>query len=319
VNNLNVSVLLPTTGRSFLLESIASVLASKGLQNLEVIVIDDSEKQDLKLDIEQVTIIRTGGKKGYLEALNLGAAKAKFDYVALMNDDDLISPDRLIKQAHILDSNDVGFCVAKLKKFKNDSRYELNNWLYLLNYSSYDSLCLILGPIGADATLMLNTRVVPTKCFEGIRMNQFGDWKFALQNYRKFGIKGLNEVAYHYRQHKNQLTAASVSSESIHDIYVEALKVINELNLPDISFRNFCQLTIPRHFGETANKKDITKILNWFESINWSELSPNPRFIQRIFLFKIIALALSMGISFRVCFIIGLRISRIVFKEMRIN
>ena len=319
MNNLNVSVLLPTTGRSFLLESISSVLASKGLKNLEIIVIDDSEKQDLKLDIEKVTIIRTGGNVGYLEALNIGAAQAKFDYVALMNDDDLISPDRLIKQAHILASNDVGFCVAKLKKFKINSRFKLNNWLYMLNYTNYDPLCLILGPIGADATLMLNTRVVPMNCFESIRMDQFGDWKFALQNYRKFGIKGLNEVAYHYRQHSEQLTATSVSHESIHDIYLEALKVMNELNLPDIGFRNFCQLTVPRHFGETANKIDLTKILDWFESINWSKLSPNPRFMQRIFLFKIIALALSMGISFRICFIIGLRASRIVFSEMRIN
>ena len=123
VNKVDVSVLLPTTGRNSLLESISSVLASEGLKNLEIVLIDDSEKQDLNLDIEKVIIKRTGGNKGYLEALSLGAMQAKYEYIAIMNDDDLISSDRLIKQANILAINKVGFCITKLKKFKTGEKY----------------------------------------------------------------------------------------------------------------------------------------------------------------------------------------------------
>ena len=317
MNELNVTVLLPTIGREFLNASVVSVLASRGLGDLELIVIDDSVKQDVSLDHADVIVVRTGGNKGYFSALNLGAMQATHDYVALMNDDDLISPNRLFKQAEVLASNNVGFCVSKLKKFAAGYIFHANNWVPMLNYNSYDPLSLAFGPIGADATLMMNSRIVPRNCFKNISLDQFGDWQFALQFYRTYGIKGLNEVTYFYRQHGNQLSALEGSREPILEIYDGVMKFLQTLNLPILEFKNFCQLTVPRHYGFTAEASDFQKLFQWFKSVDWQVKSQNPNFIKSVFFFKMLGLSFSSKIPIRDKVLVLARMSLLTFFEKR--
>ena len=58
---MNVSVIIPTTGRDSLDDSINSVM-SQSKKVLEIIVVDDSTSQSVQLD--DCLVIRTGGSRG---------------------------------------------------------------------------------------------------------------------------------------------------------------------------------------------------------------------------------------------------------------
>lgn len=107
-----VSVLIPVyNGTDFLDQAIDSVLKST-YKNFEIILVDDgstdlSKQKCLSYQKKNKKIHFYGFKinKGMTRCLNFGVKKAKGKYIARINQDDIMEPNRLTRQVEFLEKN----------------------------------------------------------------------------------------------------------------------------------------------------------------------------------------------------------------------
>lgn len=99
----DVSVVIPTRNRSALLTmTLRSVLRQRNV-DLEVIVVDEASSDDTAgaiaaLADDRIRMIRNDIALGVATARNRGAAEARGDWLAFLDDDDLWAPDKLVRQ-----------------------------------------------------------------------------------------------------------------------------------------------------------------------------------------------------------------------------
>jgi len=100
-----IAVILPTVGRITLQQTLASIYGQK-YQDFQVLVVDDSIKQDTKVDCHSnLVLLQTGGGKGVSYARNMGANFANSEWLAFIDDDDVWHPDKLQNQISYANSN----------------------------------------------------------------------------------------------------------------------------------------------------------------------------------------------------------------------
>jgi len=120
VSSPQVSVVIPTRDRWPLLSESAlrSVLAQRGV-DLEVIVVDDGSRDETPdrvsaLGDSRVRLVRHESPQGVAAARNAGIAGARGTWVALLDDDDLWAPTKVVRQleAARADGADFVYCGA---------------------------------------------------------------------------------------------------------------------------------------------------------------------------------------------------------------
>lgn len=138
-NSPLVSIITPTyNARSYVKEAIDSALAQTH-RNIEIIVVDDGSTDNTKeivvpyVEKKQIKYIyqKNGGISA---ARNAGIKKAKGEYIALLDADDVFLPEKIKKQVTHLESNpscDVSYC--DLHHFWDDKPDDLMK----LNYKYY--------------------------------------------------------------------------------------------------------------------------------------------------------------------------------------
>ena len=100
---MDVSVVVPTRNRSALLAmTLRSALAQRDV-DMEIIVIDEGSTDDTPallgaLGDSRVRVIRHETPRGVSAARNHGAAEARGDWIAFLDDDDLWAPEKLALQ-----------------------------------------------------------------------------------------------------------------------------------------------------------------------------------------------------------------------------
>jgi len=112
-----ISVIIPTYNRAKLLNmSLASVL-NQTYKNIEIIVVDDGSKDNIKEIINKlkdyrIKFIKLKINKAPSYARNLGIKKSKGEFISFQDSDDFIHEDKLEKQIINLKSNnaDLDFC-----------------------------------------------------------------------------------------------------------------------------------------------------------------------------------------------------------------
>lgn len=120
-----VTVLLPVhNGSKFLKEAIESVLGQT-LTDFELVIVDDMSVDDTPLIIRsysdpRIQYIRSDKRLKLAGALNLGISRAKGEFVARMDADDICCKDRLEKQvAHMRKYKDLILCGSAIESFGN--------------------------------------------------------------------------------------------------------------------------------------------------------------------------------------------------------
>lgn len=99
----DVSVIVPTHNRSELLRQTLHTVLWQERVDLEVIVVDDGSTDDTSdvvrgIDDERVKLVRHAVAEGVSAARNRGAAEARGEWLAFVDDDDLWAPDKLASQ-----------------------------------------------------------------------------------------------------------------------------------------------------------------------------------------------------------------------------
>ncbi len=116
-DNHLISVIIPAYNRkSFIEEAIRSV-KSQNYKNLEVLVVDDGSTDGTYEILKKyhaegsIRLFHHPGRlnRGQSRSINLGLEKAKGEYVAILDSDDMFAPNKLVEQAAILIMNpDIG-------------------------------------------------------------------------------------------------------------------------------------------------------------------------------------------------------------------
>ena len=117
MNKPLVSVVIPNyNGEQFVSETLETVL-NQTYQHFEIVVVDDCSTDRSPEIIEgycrndpRVRLIRLDENKGVANARNCGILQAKGDYIALLDNDDLWTEDKLERQVRLAGKADIVYC-----------------------------------------------------------------------------------------------------------------------------------------------------------------------------------------------------------------
>lgn len=111
-NQIFVSVVIITKNRAkLLLDAIRSVL-NQSYENFELLIVDDGSEDDTEEAVKQFADLRIRYVKkeasGIPKSRNIGVQMAKGEYIVIMDDDDLMMPDRIQEQLDCLSDGSSG-------------------------------------------------------------------------------------------------------------------------------------------------------------------------------------------------------------------
>lgn len=148
----------------FVLEAIESVLAQT-FPDFEVIVIDDASTDTSpeaidSFDDSRIVVLHNASRMGASESRNRGIAIARGNYVAILDADDAMTPDRLAKQVSFLDSHpECGAVVGGYRKIDVEGRVLRNDVLPPTTHTGI-ALGLRWGPTFSHGTLIVRRKLL---------------------------------------------------------------------------------------------------------------------------------------------------------------
>lgn len=134
LKNIRFSILVPAyeTSREYLSALIESVMAQT-YSNWELIIADASKSEQVKQVVDsfqcsQIVYVKLKKNGGISENTNEGLKKATGEYVALLDHDDLLTPDALFEMALVLEKQEYEFVYSDEDKMSGDGNtfYEPN-------------------------------------------------------------------------------------------------------------------------------------------------------------------------------------------------
>jgi hypothetical protein len=134
----------------------------------------------------------------YSEVLDYSKSHIDSRFVALMNDDDLVSRGRFLNQYKQIVAYDADVCIGKFRRLGAMS-FSFN----LQPFKTFSYEMLFLGPYCANATWLLSAAYF--KSLPSLASKNW-DWNIALKNLNCAQVTYLPHVVYFYRQHDGQVT-----------------------------------------------------------------------------------------------------------------
>ncbi len=106
-----VSVIVPTYNRADLISETIESILNQTYKNIELIIVDDgstdnTEKVIRKFKDNRIKYIKTGYSGVPARPRNIGIKKAKGEYIAFLDSDDMWLPEKLEKQIKVFQASD---------------------------------------------------------------------------------------------------------------------------------------------------------------------------------------------------------------------
>jgi glycosyltransferase involved in cell wall biosynthesis len=259
----SVDVLIPFhRDDQFLAKCIESVERSIGV-NLRILLCDDRQKFDVPLSpyLEKYKIIQTTGGRGFSNAINILSESIKSEFVTLVGSDDLVHPEKFVRQVELLNKTGASLCLTNVGKIDASGKplLAISPYCSLRNFSN---LYLLFGPYGADGTwLSTNQWWRENATFPP---GNFHDWELAIKTFPNSSIVSLDAVLYYYRMHEAQSTrSVSFYVDKNLASFLEAWHRFNrQFNLPNLTLEEF--LVVSHPWGTSRNKScDTSKMEKW--------------------------------------------------------
>lgn len=298
-----LQVLLPFHANdSFLREAVIN-LKTTGLKDDQIILIDD-RIIDGETAVAPRGISTFGG--GYPNALNVGIASSNAEYLAIMNSDDLVKPDRFSQQLNLLITGQGDLCVTGIQKFALvlGFKIQIPTISGEEQLRAYHPCYLLLGPYGANASWMWaeknNLQFEP---------GDLSDWHTALKKFRDLKILFIPEKLYLYRQHRKQLTRNATSRTIDFEAIFPAWEKLNaEYGLPKLSVDSAKLLSatwLPK-----SGKPNVKELITWFKAAQSKDM-----FDRDLIARKILVLSLKLR-SPKLLSLLKVRIIVITFMRL---
>lgn len=132
-----VSVIIPAyKPQKFLMETIASAFGQT-YKNLEIILVNDGSGDEFKHIFSEITalypqliLLEVSPNKGVAAARNLGAQKAKGEYLSFLDQDDIWKANKIELQSKYLDDNpEVGYMTSRQRYFLSGEAATWPTWV----------------------------------------------------------------------------------------------------------------------------------------------------------------------------------------------
>lgn len=242
---------------NYLADAIKSILA-QSYPYWELILIDDGST-DRSLSIamsfaqkdSRIRVISDGQNKRLPARLNQIIQEARYEYIARMDADDLISPLRLEKQLEFLEKNQE-YCLVStgILSLKND--LSLMGYRATSKNKNIDLQDAILGTTGIIHASILARKSWYIRNLYNESNKLAEDYELWLKAFLKNDLKVgfIEEPLYYYREDQN------IKLEKILNAYSTQMEIINNLDESFISLR-----TKKRYIHRFYIKSKIVKIV----------------------------------------------------------
>jgi GT2 family glycosyltransferase len=115
-----VSVIIVNYGRGWLLKCLPSIVATQCPHSrLEIIIVDNASGDDLasvENEFREVKLIKLKENVGYAKGVNMGTEISRGEYIAVLNNDVVVTPDWLSKLVSVLERDENVAAVCPRKK-----------------------------------------------------------------------------------------------------------------------------------------------------------------------------------------------------------
>jgi glycosyltransferase involved in cell wall biosynthesis len=121
-----ISVIVPTYNRADLISETIESILNQTYKNFELIIVDDgstdnTEEVIRKFKDSRIKYIKTDNWGGPARPRNIGIKKAKGEYIAFCDDDDIWLPEKLEKQIRVFQiSNETAMLYTRFKTIEGD-------------------------------------------------------------------------------------------------------------------------------------------------------------------------------------------------------
>lgn len=267
MSDTSLSILLPVHSTRYLSQSLKSIYQSRGLCNAwELIVILDRVP---RREFENANPARNGDihihvvdseSPGIVSALNLGLKICKGKYIARIDEDDLVYPNRFMAQLKYLETHPGTVAVGGSLTLIDQNGIQIGTKAYPIKDASIRKRMYDRSPMAHPGAMILASAM---REVDRYRMGVPEDWDLWLRLSRTGKIHNLHRPVIAYRQHPNQLSKTSLykSTKARKLIFISEFKTEQELmsisessDLIDASFHELGKNSLHRKKYERVNK-----------------------------------------------------------------
>lgn len=243
MKSLPLSVIMPVyNGQRYLEDAINSVL-SQTFKDYELLIIDDgSTDSSLKIiqsiNDTRIRFLKNEKNQGIAYTRNVGLKESIGEFLAWMDCDDLIEPNRFEFQINYLRNNPaVGVCGTALKRFGEGKPRVSREY----SESEVIKAALLFRPAIRPATAMCRMKMVrEANLSYDTRLAVAEDYDFFFEASFHFPIENLKPVLYHYRA--SESSTMKIYSERPQILYgfhkIIYSKAFKKLGIPNLE-KNF--------------------------------------------------------------------------------
>ncbi|MHB8580993.1 MAG: glycosyltransferase family 2 protein [Ignavibacteriaceae bacterium] len=265
MDDVNVTVLMTTyNGGEFIIQAIKSVL-NQTYKGFELLVIDDGSNDNTEIIIknfqdERIKYIRID-HVGRSRALNYGLREAKYDWVALMDADDLWGTNKICEQIKLISTdNDL--------IFSNSVYFKKNKLSYIItNPRSKEEVIEKLalhGHFSGSNVLFNKNRIIEIGGYNE-ELNNCEDYELWLRIMNDFNFKFIDKIFVFNRIRINSLSRSNLNSRN-KIIFTIQENYFNFSNSHLLNFSNTKKLKIngwrDYFYGDRSNVRKEWKKVN---------------------------------------------------------
>lgn len=205
---VKVSVLLTCFNHVSHLPAALKSIRSQTFRDFEVIAIDDGSNdgtRDLLSAQTDLTVILNEQNLGTYESLNVGLRRARGDYVAILNDDDVWEPTKLERQVELLDLHAHVGLVHTNGEFIDEYGHVVHGAPLGFLYPKFQTGPNLLPLLYANK-IIASAAMVRKECFE--KVGEFnrayfgsGDWEMWLRIAEVYDLGFVDDRLTQYRVH----------------------------------------------------------------------------------------------------------------------
>jgi glycosyltransferase involved in cell wall biosynthesis len=307
----HLSLLMPVYGAApFLTTAIESVYKSRDVTIEFILILDrciNSEFWDV-IESSPPNInmkVITSASPGIVPALNLGIASAKYELVARLDSDDLVSPDRFFKQVEYLDRFKEVVCVGTQLVFIDEAGVEFGYTKYPTEHKDILNRMRYQNSLGHPSVMFRKSFVQSVGGYREF-LNGSEDYDLWLRLSEIGRIANLSQKLTRYRRSKFQATNLIKSTQPLTDSACRISAAMRKLmisetppksnqSLVDYNLDNIGQIQLID--PKTANELKAADHLNQAYR-EWSEASSTSRALVRVASCLFMTGWLSLGLLF---------------------
>ena len=230
-----VTVLIPCHSLQYLEQSIKSIEGQTlSKERFDVILIADRiDLTEADRILGKFTIKHTiieSHIPGIVPALNLGLSHLKSKYIARMDEDDVMMPNRLEKQMKFLEDNSNVIAVGGQLQLINQDNDVIGSAKYRKKIKLKNSHLMLSTPIAHPAAMIRSINIVE---IGGYRDFLPEDWDLWVRLREVGSLANLSDTVLKYRIHPKQLTREKMYEQSLGRRYIAASHFARKFYLRD--------------------------------------------------------------------------------------